>query len=90
MTFKQWLERRRTWTGAVGEVVAYAEADPQRTLWRSPSELRGRVKRIQPGSPWYDRVPALLEALDEVEPRWKRSRDVAAKAAAKTGKARPG
>ena len=66
MTFKQWLKRRRTWTGAVGEVVAYAEADPQRTLWRSPSELRGRIERIQPGSPWFGRVPSLLAALEEV------------------------
>jgi hypothetical protein len=90
VTFKQWLARRRTWTGAVGEVVAYTEADPHRVLWTTPSELRGRLLRLQPGSPWFDRAPSLVAALDEVERAWKRSRDVAAKAAAKTGKARPG
>ena len=66
MTFKQWLARRRTWTGAVGEVVAYTEADPHRVLWATPSELRGRLLRLQPGSPWFDRVPSLLAALEEV------------------------
>jgi len=74
VTFKQWLARRRTWTGAVGQVVAYTNADPLRVLWATPSELRGRLLRLQPGSPQFDQVPRLLEALDEVEQAWKRSR----------------
>jgi len=74
MTFKQWLARRRTWTGAVGQVVAYTEADPLRVLWATPTGLRRRLLLLQPGSPQFDQVPRLLEALDEVEQGWERSR----------------
>jgi hypothetical protein len=52
-----------------------AEADPHRVLWTTPSELRGRLRRLQPESLWFVRQrPRLLEALDEVEQAWKRSR----------------
>ena len=74
LTFKQWLARRRKWKGAVGELVAYTEVDPLRVLWTTPSDLRGRLLRLQPGSPWFERVPALVAALDEVAVSYARHR----------------